>query len=72
MKDQLAIVGGIIGVLLGLLTIATLVYTAGRSDAKTAAAIRRLCEHIAVLESIENDEHPSYYLRLNATKGCDE
>ncbi len=62
----------ILSLILGLITLAAVIYNAGRSQERTAAALRRLCEHVHVLEQIQYQEHPNYWPSIAVNKGCDE
>jgi hypothetical protein len=62
----------VLGVILSLLTIAGVIYNAGRQEEHTTAALRRLCEQIQVLQQIAVSEHPAYSPTIYVRKGCDE
>lgn len=69
---KLPVIASVIGVILSLLTIAGVIYNAGRTDAKMTAAIQRLCEQIVVLQQITVSEHAAYSPSIYVHKGCDE
>jgi hypothetical protein len=69
---KLAQVVAVVGLIVSLLTIGAFIYTAGRSQERSAAALRKLCEHVLVLEQIAISEHPAYSASIYVNKGCDE
>lgn len=69
---KVAPIGAVLAVVLSLLTIAGVIYNAGRTQERQASAFRRLCEHVLVLEQIAIQEHPAYTASIYVNKGCDE
>lgn len=61
---KLPVLASVVGVILSLLTIAAVIYNAGRNEERTASTLRHLCEQIVVLQKITVSEHPEYTVTM--------
>lgn len=69
---KLPVIASVVGVIVSLLAIAGVIYNAGRTQERTSAAMRRLCEQIIVLQQVVVSEYPAYSPTIYVSKGCDE